>query len=732
MSPPRRRSARLASSGSSSKTGKAAAAPQLDSLTEREESSSEQAAQSSTVATSPPKPSTPAASSPVKLTMSEMHPSKVHPTMADAPSSALKLGFTDINLDQKPGDAQSTPSKTGPPTSPFTFRFARTRADLELGPEIQQIMDDLRKEAAAKRLQERKETAEVHERKIAQAKSRIDMITGDLSKNPSVMANKVKKAATPGPASQKAGFLSPIKSGIKRSPSKANLDESDSAPQNFAAGIKRSQSKANLNEPNFMSRKIAPARPTTKFAETRLPGPESPSKRVRQHIEDDASTRRPVSRDDSAIPRPKSSGNDSIRRAVPRSQTLANLMTPTKASAARAVVTKTPTITLLKSPSKSDLGDAAKTPSKAGLFRSPSKPDLANSFTPTPHKNLGGLKKSVTYGDLGAGQSNPTVVQTPGRFDRVKSILKRQFSASKPKSGLPTKTPGRTEQQAPSTSVTTPVQKMDKHVEFTPETKQIALTQNSPSPIKSSLPRSKTFSKLSTPSLPSFATVMSAKKTLKKEVSYPDLSAYADKEKTEEEEEETTEEPKSPLPESVPGTFTFRSDHTIRFDSASPNGFGGSAGQASLRHVRNPVAPTSRMPGSFPSVSLGESSPNKENKDPIFKFGIPHGISNKKRHRALWEDEELKTGIPHGLSNKKRNRTSSDDEGDDENMERAAKKLRKANHTAGGAAFSAPRLIKSSPMKKLTCPSQTPSPQKKAGISLSRLQLLAQPKHRKA
>ncbi|ORY69755.1 uncharacterized protein BCR38DRAFT_334233 [Pseudomassariella vexata] len=673
MSPPRRRSARLAS-GTSSKERPASVQPQLSALTEGDESCSEQPTKSLDAIMSSPttQPTTPAAVSPVKLPKSEMHPSKFHPGTA-APSSGLKLGFADINRDQNARDhtfgaIHETPSKA--PT-PFTFRVSRpSAADKGLTPEAQKMMNDLREEAAkikaelaAKRSEETLDEV-LERRRIAKAKGKAgrfsDVHMAEFKKMDSIANHPSVYRAAPG------------------------------RPTPLKAGTKRSQSKANLNDAESVLKKAASARAPPKSLEKQHDEPESPTKRVRQRLDDDASTLRPVSRDGSSIPapRPKSSGNDSIRSAIPRSRTVASIMTPTKASTARTQVTKTPTIPLVKSPSKPDL---------ESLARSPSKPDLS-SLARTPSKvTFGSLKKSATLNNLNAEKTFPTIVQTPGRFARVKSILKRQFSASKPKSSIPQvassipKTPGNAEKKKAAAPVTTPGQRFgfDKHVEFTPDSKAAALTQNSPSPVKSAIPRSKTMAKLPAPHYPSLGSVLSAKKT-REEVSYPDLSAFGAEAAT-----------ATSLTPSVPGTFTFRSDHTIRFGSTSPNGFGSSSGQASLRHVRQSTVPANHMPGSFPAAR--ESIPDKENTDPALMSGIPHGMSNKKRHRAIWDHEE-----------------------DDEGARRGAKKLRKNPSFAEGA-----RLINSSPIKTLAAGSRTPSPQKKKGLTLSRLNMLALPKVRK-
>ncbi|KAK8139195.1 hypothetical protein PG984_002575 [Apiospora sp. TS-2023a] len=683
-----RRSARLASA--STNVDRASATPRLGSVAEGEEETVVELSTPNveTIKSSPPKPkpSTPSRSTPVKLPKSEMHPSKFHQTMAP-PSSGLRHGFVDINPDPKAaGGTQSTPSKT-PMSSGFTFRVSRPsiaggEQDSGLGPEAKRMMEELREEAskikaelAAKREQEREEEA-VDGRKYAKAKGKAsrysDVHMAEFKKMDSIENHHSTFRYTPGRAT-------PGKS-LKRTQSKANLDESSDAPAAASSSTRKAP----------MSVKRALVKPTEKHHQPEE-AVEAPVKRARQRKEDDASTQRPISRDGSSIPAPKTLGSESVRRAIPRAQSFANLLTPTKASAARTALPKTPTVSLIKSPSKTDIRSLARSPSKpeltSALARSPSKSSLVQ---PNSSKALGGLTKSVTISSIPAPQAIPKLVQTPGRFDRVKSILKRQFSSSKPKSNLPQlagaapKTPGRTEKPEPVAPMTTPARQYDRHVEFTPDTKQAAMTQNSPSPVKSVLPRPKSVSKPPAVQFPFF--------------------------KCRDERQEV------------------RHDHTIRFGSTSPNGFGGSPGQSTLRQVRASFAPSASMPGGFPDDRESQSpsrKANKENADPELIAGIPHGMSNKKRSRAMWEDEEIKTGVPHGISNKKRHRASSDEEEDEEIVQRTTKKLRK------NPPSMAPRFACSSPIKKPSGSLGTPSPQKKSGISLSRLNMLARPKVRK-
>ncbi|KAI1347629.1 hypothetical protein F5Y01DRAFT_294393 [Xylaria sp. FL0043] len=726
MSPRCRRSARIASASLRSKDSPAP--EQLTSVLENHDSpdpiandtedempsrvvtrKKKHKRSSRTMSSPAPEPATPSTAAPPKLAKSEMHPSKFHLTTA-APSSGLRHGFTDIDYGKTPIEAmiQNTPSKTPAPSGDFTFRYTRhdAAADEELGPAAQQMMAAVREAAAklkpqlaAERDRERAEEA-ADGRKIAAAKGKSNRFSAahmaEFRKMDSIEGHASSFRAAP-------GRFTPVKGTPSAAKPVTPLKQ----------GIKRSQSKANLDEPDSARSKTVPPRPLARFVEKNREAPEHPSKRVRQRLEDDASTLRPVSRDGSSIPRPKSSGNDSLRSGIPRSQTLGSLMTPTKSSLARTNSVKTPTVSLVMSPSQPDLQKVNSFSAKVGssLLRSPSKTDLGALARSPSKKGFGSLKMWGAMNNLSSGSTSvPTQVETPGRFGRIKSILKRQPSGSKTKSAIPkpstptAKTPvriGLTDKMFPAVPLTTPGRKHGRHVIFTPDTKQAAMAQESPSPVKPSVPRSTTLAKLPAPKFVAGGKGVVSEKSTTGEVAYPDLSAY-----------QAEEEQSEPVPESGPSTFTFRSDHTICFDNSPSKGFGSAAGQASLRQVRESTASSIRMPGSFPAAS--EALPNKENKDPLRRKSIPHGIINKKRHRASSDDDE---------------------DGEDEGAKRATKKLRKNTPVAEGYALVAPKLIaQTSPTRKaVSSTPPTPSPQKKkrAGLSLSRLNMLAQPKIRR-
>jgi hypothetical protein len=592
-----------------------------------------------------------------------MHPSKAHHSTTQEPDSGLRLGFTDIEAvgnDQPSGVTQSTPSKLGIPSTTFDFKFARPGP--QLGPEAQRMMDDLREEAlrikaklAAEREEEKRREGEagggIGARKIARPKGKAgrysEVHMAEFKKMDSIAGHASAFRAQP-------GRFTPVKANLKRSQSKAQLDDREDVQKKTERISEQSHSSERLENT-------------------------SPAKRARKHVADDTSSARPTTAD-SHRPMPTTPN-------IPRLQTdvLASITTPTQASLARAASIKKP-VTQIPT-----------------LSRSSSKPNL--NATPrglakfTTAINLSSMPKSESKGFL----------RSPGKFDRVKSILRYPGSLKKSKdapSSIPTlsRSPSKPNLNRPLPSLpTTPGtvggSKNLKGVNFTPDTvdKQVVAIQASPSPFKSGIPRSASKVKLGT--APSSQRPIVADSPAE-EVQYPSISGHPSL--------GNVDYPSlagvCPLPEPslqtasdsrpppyVPGTFTFRSDHTINF-GASPKGFGSSPGQASVRQVRQSIFPNT-MPGSFPGT-------NKENTNPL-------------------------PSVPHGMSNKKRCRVDSDDEME-EKSERSPKK-HKAD-VAEGAMLMAPRLM----AEKMAHTSKIPSPGKKKGVlSMSRLNMLARPKMRK-
>jgi hypothetical protein len=591
-----------------------------------------------------------------------MHPSKAHHSTTQEPDSGLRLGFTDIEAagnGQPSGVTQSTPSKLGIPSTTFDFKFARPGP--QLGPEAQRMMDDLREEAlrikaklAAEREEEKRREGEagggIGPRKIAQPKGKAgrysEVHMAEFKKMDSIAGHASAFRAQP-------GRFTPVKANLKRSQSKAQLDDREDV-----------QKTEQISEQSSSSERLENT---------------SPAKRARKHVADDTSSARPTTAD-SHRPMPTTPN-------IPRLQTdvLASITTPTQASLARAASIKKP-VTQIPT-----------------LSRSPSKPNL----NATPR----GLAKFTTANNLSSmpkSESN-SFLRSPGKFDRVKSILRYPGSLKKSKdapSSIPTLSRSSSKPNLnrplpslPTTPGTVGGSKNLKGVNFTPDTvdKHVVAIKASPSPFKSGIPRSASKVKLGT--APSSKRPIVAD-SLAEEVQYPSISEHPSLDNVDypslagvcplpKPSLQTASDPRPPP--YVPGTFTFRSDHTINF-GASPKGFGSSPGQASVRQVRQSIFPNT-IPGSFPGT-------NKENTDPL-------------------------PSVPHGMSNKKRCRVDSDDEMEEES-ERSPKK-HKAD-VAEGTMLMAPRLM----AEMMAHTSKIPSPGKKKGVlSMSRLNMLARPKMRK-
>lgn len=635
-------------------------ATHLEPLTEHDETSANGSYQSLDAAVSSPlAPRTPRTALRPKPSAEEMHPSRAHLSTVPEPDSGLRLGFTDIKTTpggQPLGTVQQSPSKIGISTPTFDFRFARPGPTL--GPEAQRMMDELREEAlrikaklaAEKEEQKRRAGDEsiVTGRKIAKPKGKVgrfsDVHMEQFKKMDSIAGHASAFRAQP-------GRITPATTSLKRTQSKANLDEREDLPAKIASPAAKPQESERLEN-------------------------DSPAKRARRHITDDTSAVRPVSRDGAA--KPTTSG-------VPRPKPgfLSAITTPTQSSLARAATTKH---------SHSKIHALLKSPSKITVHDTP--PRLTKSAT---------ASKVVIL----PNPETKSHLRSPGKFARVRSILRHASSSMKKPlvkpSSIPslTRSPSKPEFEKALPCVPTtpigPVRKPVKHVNFTPNTinRNATLLQHSPSPIKSGIPRSISKTKIHT--------TVSQPNLMVKEVSYPLVANHPNVASR----SQTIEYPSlagvRPLPAtpstspphpqpSVPGTFTFRSDHTISF-GASPKGFGSSPGQASVRQVRQSILPNT-MPGSFPGA-------DKENARPL-----PFG--------------------PREMSNKKRRRVDSDDEIENDS-ERSPKKQKP--EAAEGLLLVAPRLH-ATPKSRLN--SSTKSPAKKGGVlSLSRLNMLSRPKNRK-
>ncbi|KAG9257226.1 uncharacterized protein F5Z01DRAFT_459281 [Emericellopsis atlantica] len=708
MSPPRRRSSRLAAVGSAVKTR---ATPELPSVAETDDSVQKPAFKS-------PKPNknnadpgrdtprTPKTAPRPAPSHEDMHPSQYHKSTMPEPSSDLRLGFSEIrpgNMDI-PGVAQATPTRLrNVPATDFTFRFAKEGPQMPLSENAQRLMKELREQAnkikADLRAQREAETELNQERKIAQPKGKssrfsaahmrefkkMDSIENHASAWRAQRTTPVK-VSSPAKSNTEGTPTTPTtKPSLKRTLSKTSLLGTPQAQ--VKSSLKRTSSHAQLDDGDSQRSAGALQRNTP------MDEPKSTfAKRVKKLRDDDTSKSRPMSRDGSTIPRPTSRGTPS---KGPSSGTPSGGDTPSRT---------TSTISRLTSPTKASLGHSLQ-----------SKKSTISLVNTSPESEATTLPKPRSTTNLGtpllkANEIRRRVI-SPVRFENVKSILRGQKSVAReartalPKPSTPvsrTPVPTRTtDKELPPVPLTTPRRRLVKHVAFTPDTKYAAETPNRPSPQKfgqSTTARSGHYS--------SMDSVLAGSKSTDTVV-YPDLSAFKDIV------EAGASEQKSPKP-SAPGTFTFRADHTIDFGATSPAGFGARHGQASIRQVGASSA-SKALPGSFPEPFSPSADTNKENKAPTaMRKTIPHGIVNKKRHRAV----------------------SDDDDTEKEADERAGKRRKAA---APDSKTGPARRIVSTPLasaKKLPpsrTPSKTPgsvSPIKKGGLSLSRLNMLARPKNR--
>lgn len=533
----------------------------------------------------------------------------------------------------KPPFEEMHPGKGHSASSPsFDFRFARPGPIL--GPEAQRMMDELREEAA--RIKE-KLAAE-------REKEKHNVLLEDPN------ASGARKIALP---KGKVGRFSDAHlaefkkmDSIENHPSA--FRNQPGRPANNAVSLKRSSSKAKLDNRDNNPKS---SKTVARMEASQNSSPAKLSKVM-------------ASRDDSQPATPTLSHSRSI---------LASLTTPTQASLARSASVK----------------QSSKIPT---LSHSPSKHSLT-----APRR----LSKSVTMSNVGGpgkqgSQPMQGFARAPSKLDRLKSILHRPTMTSEKQAAMPhipapsVRSFGKPNlnKELPSVPTTpgTGRSQTTKHVTLTPTvfTKPAASVQNSPSPFKSGIPRSKSTMHMGDVHYPSLSAVISDD-NLSTEVHYPALTL-------------TREVPHTPVkqeakigPPSVPGTFTFRTDKTIDF-GRSPRGFGASPGQSSIRQVRPSILPTA-MPGTFPDG-------NKENIG-----GLP--------------------AIPHGLLNKKRHRVDSDDEKDAE-IEGSPTKKRK-----GSAADIQTCMATKMEAENIATKSKIPSPSKKGVLSFSRLNMLARPKMRR-
>ncbi|KAL4871539.1 hypothetical protein BDV12DRAFT_194304 [Aspergillus spectabilis] len=267
----------------------------------------------------------------------EMHPSKVHQSTTKQPDSGLILGFTPVKKDAqgnvvKDNLAQNTPSKTNQsPASAYygtpAFEFKFSSQDSQLSDEAKKLMESVREDVARikanivhdKATNASNETLKDGERKIAKPKGKAnrfsDVHMAEFKKMDSIAGHASAFRATP-------GRFQPIQKTLKRTNSKARLDESET--------------------------QTAPARATPQESTPTTPA----AKRVKQ---DNTATH--------AATTPSRLAGIKSAISRPRSSVRSSLLTPTRASMARASVSlKPPRTTMIPSLARSPLSRPAEAP----------------------------------------------------------------------------------------------------------------------------------------------------------------------------------------------------------------------------------------------------------------------------------------------------------------------------------------------------------------------------------
>ncbi|KAI9373422.1 hypothetical protein BJX61DRAFT_533180 [Aspergillus egyptiacus] len=265
----------------------------------------------------------------------EMHPSKVHQSTTKQADSGLILGFNPVKKDAqgniiKETPAQNTPSKTNPsPASAYygtpAFEFKFSCQDSQLSDEAKKLMESVREDVARiksqmiheKATQAASDSSQTGDRKIAKPKGKTsrfsDAHMAEFKKMDSIAGHPSAFRAAP-------GRFQPVQQNLKRTNSKARLEE----PESHASPAKTSPKAA---------------APTTPAA-----------KRVK-HDKPAATSARPAIQSKPTIPRP-------------RVGVCSSLLTPTRASLARSSMSLKPTRTsMIPSLARSPLSKPAEAPS---------------------------------------------------------------------------------------------------------------------------------------------------------------------------------------------------------------------------------------------------------------------------------------------------------------------------------------------------------------------------------
>ncbi|CAF9916544.1 MAG: hypothetical protein ALECFALPRED_010784 [Alectoria fallacina] len=658
MTTPRRRSSRIKAE-TPSHFNATPLASKLSSLLERDESPQSGALRSlNAIVSSPlappnttmvqglvdvqPSPVKTPQTASIQPSMEEMHPSKVHQSSIKPSASRQRFGTILSRMTGSP----SKPALTAlPPQTPSkskgslpdrmtspTFDFSFERPESDLSIEAQKIMGSVREEAAKIKAQ------------MIEERSKQEYKDGEADQLYGVGGRKIAK-----PKGKSGRYSDVHKQEFKKMDSIAgHASIWKNKVEANASSLKRSQSKAELDEPLG---KLPRSKSFKSFghqhSSDRLENT-SPGKRAKQSRYDDTSSARPVSRDTNSELENAQTTSAKVR---PQSALPSAVTTPTKASLARSVSVKSMKTSMIPSLSRS---------ASTKTLGSPVAPKIEGSNKYLSSLSRFGSMKSILHRSQPKFSNDPTKVAAgthlpvpQGKMDLGKELPKLPGT---PSDGL---------HRSPTM----------KRVGFTPSTKsQHDLAAISPSPSKIPTPHPQHQSQ-SSDDTSKFSDL----------ITYPDLGSSPN----------ITTRTKIPKA-STPGDFTFRSEKTMDFNTASPTIF--TSPGSTIRHVRpsdisTPLPAFKRLPS------------------------IPHGMSNKKRRRVEsdTEAEDEENVDP----------TVVDEVGDDQPKAKKQRLNRSLEKTA-----DAP-----SPLKRRAAGSKIPKlggakEKGRMGISLGRLNMLARPKER--
>lgn len=621
----------------------------------------------------------------------EMHPEHAHQTTTKAPDSGLKLGFIDISSHpQTIASAQNTPSKARTSTpahfqsTSFDFKFG---AESQLSSEAQQLMDNVREEAARIKAQmqaerdaqqEKDEKVDTEFNGINASGRKIAKPKGKAGRFSDVHMAQFKKmdsiANHPSAFRGKPSFAQPTTQSLKRSGSKAGLDENE-RPRTAGKGT-----PARRPPPPFLGRptSVSPFKSIPSQSE-RIENT-APAKRARHSELHDVSASRPVEPPQPVrvLPKPKSS----------------HLFSPTKASLARAATSQIPVSSPNKAPSLKrpasvkTLRTTSSTPSVrpatahgGSSAQSPFKfppVDKARLDRPLPPPPENGSSSSPSPESAKVVQSKPTIqgssaLKHPGfssrlpKFSGLKSILRTGrktdiMLSTQERQGTP-------KRPATATDGSGDVKKVD----FTPSVKSryaVKLAAGSPSPAK--LPTQLTPGKaLYDPA----AYVLGddegddngddAWEDAESEIDYPVLPAMSS----------------SPAQPGSGKSFEKKAkDHNRRESKDFKSIF------TTLHHPSRPTHPSN---SASVNATVNKSGPTahvnkimRSPSNPNFSQPSPSTIRRVRTSGATelvqpFEDAEVQT-VPHGIPGKKRRRESTNsNEGDEDSFESVGKENRR-------------------------------------------------------